>query len=126
MTALRRWGRQFFITVSAPPHTKKKQQSRWRRGLSLLQAEADFFSSVSLDDFNIICTLGMGGFSRVELVQLKNDPNRSFALKVLKKRHILDTSQQGHILSERRAGCSKDGLILFFLFWQHHVESSSA
>lgn len=35
-------------------------------------------------------------------VQLKNDANRSFALKVLKKRHILDTSQQGHILSERR------------------------
>ncbi|CAL9682452.1 unnamed protein product [Knipowitschia caucasica] len=67
-----------------------------------LQAEADFFSSVSLNDFNVICTLGMGGFSRVELVQLKSDPNRSFALKVLKKRHILDTSQQGHILSERR------------------------
>lgn len=69
---------------------------------SKLQAEADFFSSVSLSDFNIICTLGMGGFSRVELVQLKSDPSRSFALKVLKKRHILDTSQQGHILSERR------------------------
>uniref|UniRef100_A0A3B4TR14 cGMP-dependent protein kinase n=1 Tax=Seriola dumerili TaxID=41447 RepID=A0A3B4TR14_SERDU len=66
------------------------------------RAEADFFSSVSLSDFNIICTLGMGGFSRVELVQLKNDLSRSFALKVLKKRHILDTSQQGHILSERR------------------------
>lgn len=33
-----------------------------------LQAEADFFSRVSLADFNIICTLGMGGFSRVELV----------------------------------------------------------
>ncbi|TDH02479.1 hypothetical protein EPR50_G00173060 [Perca flavescens] len=67
-----------------------------------VQAEADFFSRVSLSDFNIICTLGIGGFSRVELVQLKNDPNRSFALKVLKKRHIMDTSQQGHILSERR------------------------
>lgn len=35
-------------------------------------------------------------------VQLKNDTSRSFAMKVLKKRHILDTSQQGHILSERR------------------------
>uniref|UniRef100_A0A8D3DZ94 cGMP-dependent protein kinase n=1 Tax=Scophthalmus maximus TaxID=52904 RepID=A0A8D3DZ94_SCOMX len=35
-------------------------------------------------------------------VQLKSDASRSFALKVLKKRHILDTSQQGHILSERR------------------------
>ncbi|KAM7392369.1 hypothetical protein PAMA_007468 [Pampus argenteus] len=67
-----------------------------------LLAEADFFSSVSLSDFNVVCTLGMGGFSRVELVQLKDDPSRSFALKVLKKRHILDTSQQGHILSERR------------------------
>ncbi|KAF3701701.1 cGMP-dependent protein kinase 1 [Channa argus] len=67
-----------------------------------LQAEADFFSSVSFSDLNIICTVGMGGFSRVKLVQLKNDPSRSFALKVLKKRHILDTSQQDHILSERR------------------------
>lgn len=34
---------------------------RWR-------AEADSFSSVSLSDFKIIGTLGIGGFSRVELV----------------------------------------------------------
>ncbi|XP_024918238.1 cGMP-dependent protein kinase 1-like isoform X2 [Cynoglossus semilaevis] len=67
-----------------------------------LQVEADFFSSVTLKDFNIICTLGVGGFSRVALVHLKNDHSRSFALKVLKKRYILDSSQQGHILSERR------------------------
>ncbi|KAJ8400934.1 hypothetical protein AAFF_G00388910 [Aldrovandia affinis] len=64
--------------------------------------EAAFFSTVSLSDFQVICTLGMGGFSRVELVQLKDDGSRSFAMKVLKKRHILDTRQQGHILSERR------------------------
>ncbi len=38
--------------------------------LCRLQAEADFFSSVSLTDFNIICTLGVGGFSRVELVSV--------------------------------------------------------
>ncbi|KAG5272746.1 hypothetical protein AALO_G00168860 [Alosa alosa] len=67
-----------------------------------VEAEAAFFSTLSLGDFNVICTLGVGGFSRVELVQLKNDPSRSFAMKMLKKRHILDTSQQGHILSERR------------------------
>uniref|UniRef100_A0AAY4BNX2 cGMP-dependent protein kinase n=1 Tax=Denticeps clupeoides TaxID=299321 RepID=A0AAY4BNX2_9TELE len=35
-------------------------------------------------------------------VQLRNDHSRSFAMKVLKKRHIVDTSQQGHILSEKR------------------------
>ncbi|XP_061554322.1 cGMP-dependent protein kinase 1-like isoform X3 [Phycodurus eques] len=63
-------------------------------------AEADFFSSVMLDDFNVVCTLGVGGFSRVEL--LKSDAGRSFALKVLKKSHIVDTRQQEHILSERR------------------------
>ncbi|XP_056444568.1 cGMP-dependent protein kinase 1-like [Gadus chalcogrammus] len=67
-----------------------------------VEAEEVYFSSVSLDDFNVICTLGMGGYSRVELVQLKSDSSRSFAMKVLKKRHILDTSQQDHILSERR------------------------
>uniref|UniRef100_A0A3Q3A6Y3 cGMP-dependent protein kinase n=1 Tax=Kryptolebias marmoratus TaxID=37003 RepID=A0A3Q3A6Y3_KRYMA len=69
---------------------------------ALQQAEADFFSIISLTDLQIISTLGMGGFSRVELVQLRTDPSRLFALKVLKKRHILDTSQQDHILSERR------------------------
>ncbi|KAM6986884.1 cGMP-dependent protein kinase 1-like [Aplochiton taeniatus] len=67
-----------------------------------LAEEAEFFSSLSLSDFHMVCVLGMGGFSRVELVQLKSDPSRSYAMKVLKKRHILDTSQQGHILSERR------------------------
>ncbi|XP_077593183.1 cGMP-dependent protein kinase 1-like isoform X2 [Stigmatopora nigra] len=65
-------------------------------------ADDDFFSSVTLDDFDVVCTLGVGGFSRVELVRLKSDGGRSFALKVLKKRHILDTRQQGHIMSERR------------------------
>ncbi|XP_059401203.1 cGMP-dependent protein kinase 1-like isoform X1 [Carassius carassius] len=67
-----------------------------------LEAEAAFFSNMSLSDVRVICTLGVGGFSRVELVQLKNNHSRSFAMKVLKKHHILGTSQQGHILSERR------------------------
>ncbi|XP_056323572.1 LOW QUALITY PROTEIN: cGMP-dependent protein kinase 1-like [Danio aesculapii] len=69
---------------------------------AMLQAEASFFSRLRLSDFRVVCTLGVGGFSRVELVQLKEHQSRSFALKVLKKRHILDSSQQGHILSERR------------------------
>ncbi|XP_057675111.1 cGMP-dependent protein kinase 1-like [Corythoichthys intestinalis] len=65
-------------------------------------ADDNFFSRLTLDDFDVVCTLGVGGFSRVELVRLKSDGVRSFALKVLKKRHILDTRQQEHILSERR------------------------
>ncbi|XP_041825101.1 cGMP-dependent protein kinase 1-like isoform X2 [Melanotaenia boesemani] len=65
------------------------------------QVEADLSSSVSLSDLRIVSTLGLGGFSRVELVQVRSDPSHSFALKVLKKQHVVNTSQQGHILSER-------------------------
>uniref|UniRef100_A0A0N4ZJ64 cGMP-dependent protein kinase n=1 Tax=Parastrongyloides trichosuri TaxID=131310 RepID=A0A0N4ZJ64_PARTI len=48
-----------------------------------------------------IATLGVGGFGRVELVCINNDKSRTFALKAMKKKHIVDTKQQEHIFSER-------------------------
>ncbi|XP_040922734.1 cGMP-dependent protein kinase 1 isoform X1 [Toxotes jaculatrix] len=65
------------------------------------EAENAFFSSLKLNDFNIIDTLGVGGFGRVELVQLKSEEAKTFAMKILKKRHIVDTRQQEHIRSEK-------------------------
>uniref|UniRef100_A0A9J7Y3R9 cGMP-dependent protein kinase n=1 Tax=Cyprinus carpio carpio TaxID=630221 RepID=A0A9J7Y3R9_CYPCA len=65
------------------------------------EAENAFFSNLNLPDFNIIDTLGVGGFGRVELVQLKSDEMKTFAMKILKKRHIVDTRQQEHIRSEK-------------------------
>ncbi|MED6248138.1 cGMP-dependent protein kinase 1 [Ataeniobius toweri] len=65
------------------------------------EAENAFFSSLKLNDFNIIDTLGVGGFGRVELVQLKNEESKTFAMKILKKRHIVDTRQQEHIRAEK-------------------------
>lgn len=44
---------------------------------------------------------GVGGFGRVELVQIKNDTSRSFALKQMKKAQIVETRQQQHIMSEK-------------------------
>lgn len=35
-------------------------------------------------------------------VQLKTDPSKTFALKCLRKRHIVDTRQQEHIFSEKQ------------------------
>ncbi|KAM4636482.1 cGMP-dependent protein kinase 1 isoform 2-T2 [Discoglossus pictus] len=66
------------------------------------EAEAAFFGNLKLTDFNIIDTLGVGGFGRVELVQLKSDEVKTFAMKILKKRHIVDTRQQEHIRSEKQ------------------------
>ncbi|XP_073241492.1 cGMP-dependent protein kinase 1-like isoform X2 [Porites lutea] len=69
--------------------------------LSRTKAEQDEFAKVNLRDLSIIKTLGVGGFGRVELVQLAND-KRTFALKTLKKHHIVETRQQEHIMSEKK------------------------
>ncbi|KAG7462539.1 hypothetical protein MATL_G00185860 [Megalops atlanticus] len=51
-------------------------------------------------DLQVVATLGMGGFGRVELVKLK-DEDTAFALKCVKKKHVVDTRQQEHIYSEK-------------------------
>ncbi|MCI4376468.1 hypothetical protein PGIGA_G00188760 [Pangasianodon gigas] len=57
-------------------------------------------SSSFLRELQIVATLGMGGFGRVELVKLKGE-DTAFALKCIKKKHIVDTKQQDHIYSEK-------------------------
>ncbi|XP_025836753.1 cGMP-dependent protein kinase, isozyme 1-like [Agrilus planipennis] len=59
------------------------------------------FEHIKLDDLDIIATLGVGGFGRVELVQYTHDPSLTFALKCLKKQHIVETQQQDHVFSEK-------------------------
>ena len=55
---------------------------------------------IRLSEFEILGTLGLGGFGRVELVRNMRDM-RTYALKVLKKQHIVETKQQDHVLNER-------------------------
>ncbi|GAB6030894.1 hypothetical protein CHUAL_007726 [Chamberlinius hualienensis] len=59
------------------------------------------FAGVKLSDLRVVTTLGVGGFGRVELVQISNDSKRSFALKQMKKSQIVETRQQQHIMSEK-------------------------
>lgn len=59
------------------------------------------FANVKLADLRKIATLGVGGFGRVELVQIAGDSNRSYALKQMKKSQIVETRQQQHIMSEK-------------------------
>ncbi|XP_033835639.1 cGMP-dependent protein kinase 2 isoform X2 [Periophthalmus magnuspinnatus] len=53
-----------------------------------------------LDQLELIATLGMGGFGRVELVKLR-DEERTFALKCIRKHHVVEHKQQEHVFSER-------------------------
>lgn len=68
------------------------------------------FRDVKLSDLRVLSTLGVGGFGRVELVQIHSDKSRSFALKQMKKAQIVETRQQQHIMSEKEimyeANCS--------------------
>ncbi|XP_050302921.1 cGMP-dependent protein kinase, isozyme 2 forms cD4/T1/T3A/T3B isoform X3 [Anthonomus grandis grandis] len=59
------------------------------------------FSTVRLEELKILTTLGVGGFGRVELVQINGQPNKAYALKQMKKAQIVETRQQMHIMSEK-------------------------
>ena len=59
------------------------------------------FQDVHLDDLHVLATLGVGGFGRVELVKCKKYPLHTFALKCMKKQHIVETHQEEHVYSER-------------------------
>lgn len=75
------------------------------------------YAHVERHHLNRIATLGVGGFGRVDLVRsetlfvlyfphhnqvyIAQDRSKTYALKSLKKRHIVDTRQQEHIFSER-------------------------
>uniref|UniRef100_H2YVX9 cGMP-dependent protein kinase n=2 Tax=Ciona savignyi TaxID=51511 RepID=H2YVX9_CIOSA len=73
-----------------------------------------------LEDFTAIDTLGVGGFGRVELV--RSDPAKTYAMKVLKKRHIVDTRQQEHIKNEKviMMDCNSDFIV------KGHFDDSAA
>ncbi|XP_025412180.1 cGMP-dependent protein kinase, isozyme 2 forms cD4/T1/T3A/T3B isoform X3 [Sipha flava] len=59
------------------------------------------FQNLKLSDLQVLATLGVGGFGRVELVQVNNDTSKSYALKQMKKSQIVETRQQQHIMSEK-------------------------
>ncbi|XP_055591694.1 cGMP-dependent protein kinase, isozyme 1-like [Uranotaenia lowii] len=58
---------------------------------------------VEMSDLVKVGTLGVGGFGRVELVKLeRGSVVQVYALKCMKKKHIVDTRQQEHVHSERK------------------------
>ncbi|XP_036383101.1 cGMP-dependent protein kinase 2 [Megalops cyprinoides] len=66
-----------------------------------LKERVSAFSSTPFESLEVIATLGVGGFGRVELVKVKNE-DVTFAMKCIKKKHIVDTRQEEHIHSERK------------------------
>ncbi|XP_053625717.1 cGMP-dependent protein kinase, isozyme 1-like [Plodia interpunctella] len=59
------------------------------------------FEYVQLKDLEILGTLGVGGFGRVELVRYKPNHNLTFALKCLKKVDMVQLQQQENAYNEK-------------------------
>eukprot|EP00808_Paulinella_micropora_P009450 g6150.t1 len=85
------------------------------------------YGQIKFEDLELIGTLGKGAFGHVQLVKGKKD-HRTYALKTVSKALIVETGQQGHILSEKKTmevlkhpfiielcGTFKDHSRLFFL-----------
>lgn len=56
--------------------------------------------NIPFEDLSVIGTLGKGSFGHVQLVQDK--AGKTYALKAVSKAQIVQTGQQGHIMSEKR------------------------
>ncbi|XP_028851517.1 cGMP-dependent protein kinase 1-like isoform X2 [Denticeps clupeoides] len=72
------------------------------------QESSRLTSGASLSDFQVICTLGEGQFSSVELVHLKGDVSRLFALKIVPKHSAISSGQQGRLQNERKIMMESD------------------
>lgn len=53
-----------------------------------------------LKDFSILSCIGKGTYAKVLLVRHLKD-NQLYALKVLKKKYILEKNQEKHIMTEK-------------------------
>ena len=55
---------------------------------------------MTIDDFDLLKVIGKGSFGKVMQVR-KKDSNRIYAMKILKKAHIVERDEVSHTLAER-------------------------
>lgn len=56
--------------------------------------------SLTIDDFELLKVIGKGSFGKVMQVR-KRDSNRIYAMKILKKAHIVERDEVSHTIAER-------------------------
>ncbi|KAI8816583.1 kinase-like domain-containing protein [Fimicolochytrium jonesii] len=56
--------------------------------------------SLTIDDFELLKVIGKGSFGKVMQVR-KRDTNRIYAMKILRKSHIVERAEVAHTLAER-------------------------
>lgn len=81
------------------------------------------FIEISLEDLNIVGTLGKGSFGHVRLVKHKKT-KQYYALKTVHKAHVVQLGQQEHIINEKNVLTALNSPFLIKL-WATHKDSDS-
>lgn len=68
--------------------------------IQALRADTYKANGLSMNNFNIIATIGRGYFGKVLLVSMPGNPEL-YAIKVVKKKYLIDNGKTGTILAER-------------------------
>ena len=53
---------------------------------------------MTLDNFNLLTTIGKGSYAKVILVKRKDDDSRVYAMKILRKKYIEKRKQENHVM----------------------------
>lgn len=81
---------------------KSYDNTNARLSLQPEEPKASDWTPIPFGQLDVIGTLGKGSFGHVQLVKDKKNPTATFALKAVSKAVIVETGQQGHIMSEKR------------------------
>lgn len=68
--------------------------------LQLAYKKVDKNKKLTIDDFDLLKVIGKGSFGKVMMVR-KKDTSRLYAMKILKKNHIVERDEVTHTKSER-------------------------
>ncbi len=66
---------------------------------------------MAIDDFDLLKIIGQGAYGKVMLVK-KKDTSKVYAIKMLKKRHIIKKNQVAHTIAEREILVSRAAHLL--------------
>jgi serum/glucocorticoid-regulated kinase 2 len=65
-------------------------------------AKTGHIAAFRLEDYRFVKTLGKGSHGKVLLAERLTDPSDQYAIKILKKKHVVESKQLEHTLTEKK------------------------
>ena len=86
-----------FIELESKYAVRKEQRCKSTRTIYAKQGN----KPATIEDFELLKTLGKGAHGKVLLCERRDSKNERYALKIIKKQHIIDSNQLEHTIAEK-------------------------